>query len=161
MRSSLIAAGLCLFLATPFAVASDLSCRVVGISDGDTFTCLTYSKRQIKVRLAEIDTPESKQPYGTRARQALSEIAFGKDVTLRVHKKTDRYGRTVARAYVGELDINAQLIRRGAAWVYRKYSKDRGLIALENEAREGRLGLWALPESERMPPWEFRRSSRK
>ncbi|MBI6601018.1 thermonuclease family protein [Pseudomonas sp. S4_EA_1b] len=160
MRSVLIATGLCFVLVAPFATAEEISCMVVGISDGDTFTCLTSAKRQVKVRLAELDTPESKQPYGTRARQALSQIAFGKDVTLKV-KNTDRYGRTVARAFVGDEDINAHLVSSGAAWVYRQYSKDRGLLALESAAREARVGLWALPESERMPPWEWRRAARK
>jgi endonuclease YncB( thermonuclease family) len=160
MRTTLIATGLVLLLAATPALSDDLNCRVVGISDGDTFTCLTISKRQVKVRLAEIDTPESKQPYGTRARQQLSEFAFGKDVTLSI-QDTDRYGRTVARAFVGDTDINAEMVRHGAAWVYRQYSHDRGLLALETEAREEMVGLWALPESERMPPWEWRRAHQR
>ena len=61
--------------------AAELSGKVVGISDGDTLTLLVpdgSSFKQVKVRLAEIDTPESKQPYGERAKQALSDLAFGK-----------------------------------------------------------------------------------
>lgn len=156
MKRSLLAA-LLLTLATPLAFAAEISCRVVGVSDGDTFTCLTAEKRQVKVRMAEIDTPESKQPYGTRARQALSDLVFGKDVKL-VVQDTDRYGRTVARAYVGATDVNAALVSQGAAWVYRQYSKDRSLIGLEDQARNAKRGLWSLPESERMPPWEWRRA---
>jgi endonuclease YncB( thermonuclease family) len=56
--------------------------KVVGIADGDTFTLLTSDKQQIKVRLAEIDTPEKAQPFGTRARQALSDLIFAKDVRV-------------------------------------------------------------------------------
>ena len=157
MMRSVIAA-LLLTLAAPLVFAAEISCRVVGVSDGDTFTCLTAEKRQLKVRMAEIDTPESKQPYGTRARQALSDLVFGKDVRL-VVQDTDRYGRTVARAYVGATDVNAALVSQGAAWVYRQYSKDRSLIGLEDQARNAKRGLWALPESERMKPWEWRRAS--
>lgn len=159
MRTFLFAAGLCLMSGTSLATAEEIHCRVVGVSDGDTFTCLTISKRQVKVRLSEVDAPESKQPYGTRARQALSQIAFGRDVTLKV-RETDRYGRTVARAFVGDVDINSSLVSSGAVWVYRQYSRDHRLLTLESAAREARVGLWALPESQRIPPWEWRRSVR-
>lgn len=159
MRSRLYAISLLLTLASPLAQAADITCKVVGVSDGDTFTCLDASKKQIKVRMAEIDTPESKQPYGTRSRQALSDLVFGKQVKLKV-QDTDRYGRTVARAYVGSTDVNAQMVSQGAAWVYRQYSKDRSLISIENQARAAKRGLWALPEAERMPPWEWRKAAR-
>ncbi len=49
--------------------------KVVKIADGDTLTLLVDSK-QLKIRLSDIDTPERKQPFGTRAKQALSELAF-------------------------------------------------------------------------------------
>lgn len=160
MRLTLLATPLLALLAPPLAFAADISCRVVGISDGDTFKCLTASKEQVKVRLAEIDTPESKQPYGTRSKQALSELVFGKDVTLQV-RDTDRYGRTVARVYQDQVDVNAELVAQGAAWVYRQYSRDRNLLILESEAREAARGLWSLPEAERMPPWEWRRMVKK
>lgn len=139
------------------ALAAQLDCRVVGISDGDTLACLTAEKRQVKVRLAEIDTPESRQPYGTRARQALSDLAFQRDVRLDVHE-TDRYGRTVARIYADQVDVNAEMVRQGAAWVYRQYNRDKSLLALEAEARQAKRGLRALPEAERIAPWEWRRN---
>lgn len=155
---SAIFSGLFFILFASFSSAADISCRVVGVHDGDTFTCLTSAKKQIKVRMAEIDTPESKQPYGTRSQQALSGLVFQKQVSLKV-QDTDRYGRTVARAYVGETDINAELVRQGAAWVYRQYSKDKSLLAQESQAKAAKRGLWALPESERVPPWEWRKMS--
>lgn len=54
--------------------------RVVAIADGDTLTVLIAAQQHVRVRLAEIDTPEAGQPYGSRAREALSELAFGKEV---------------------------------------------------------------------------------
>jgi endonuclease YncB( thermonuclease family) len=150
---------LAILLAAPPAWAAEILGRVVGLSDGDTITVLTAERRQVRVRLGEIDTPESRQPYGTRARQALSELVFGKDVRV-VVQATDRYGRTVGRVFAGTVDANAEMVRQGAAWVYRQYNRDRSLLALEAEAKAARCGLWALPEAEQTPPSERRAAER-
>jgi hypothetical protein len=114
--------------------------------------------KQVKVRLGEIDTPERKQPYGTRAQQVLSDLAYNKQARV-VVQDTDRYGRTVGRVYVGNLDVNAEMIRQGAAWAYRQYLKDQSLLALEAEAKAAKRGLWGLPETERCPPWDWRKGT--
>ena len=144
-----------LFLVGSWAVAADYTGRVVAVSDGDTLTLLTADKQQVKVRLGEIDTPESRQPYGERAKQALSALAFGKEARV-VVQDTDKYGRTVGRVYVGTVDVNAEMVKQGAAWVYRQYVKDQSLYALEEQAKLAKRGLWALPEAERCPPWDWR-----
>lgn len=141
------------------AMAAEIIGRVVRITDGDTLTVLNMGNQQIKVRLSEIDTPESHQPYGSRAKQALSDLAFGKDVRVIV-RSTDRYGRTVGRVYAGTIDVNAEMVRQGAAWVYRQYNRDPLLVSFEHEARLARRGLWALPETDRQPPWEWRAAKR-
>lgn len=138
--------------------SAEYSGKVVGISDGDTLTLLTAEKQQIKVRLAEIDTPESAQPYGTRAKQALSGLAFNKQARV-VVQDVDRYGRTVGRVYVGNMDVNAEMIRQGAAWVYRQYARDRSLFALEDQAKASKRGLWNLSEAEKCAPWDWRKGS--
>jgi hypothetical protein len=74
--------------------------------------------------------------------------------------RTDCYGRTLSRVYVGAQDVNAEMIREGAAWVYRQYNRDPLLPPLEAEARAARRGLWSLPEAERTPPWEWRMAQR-
>jgi endonuclease YncB( thermonuclease family) len=132
---------------------------VVGITDGDTFTLLTSDNEQIKIRVAEIDAPEKAQPYGNRSRQALSSLIFKKDVSLEV-QVVDRYGRPVGRPYVGSKDISAEMIRIGAAWVYRSYSDDEALYELERSAKANGVGIWSLDEYERMPPWEWRKKGR-
>lgn len=142
-----------------FSYAETLVGKVVGVSDGDTITILDSDKKQTKVRLNEIDTPESGQPYGNKAKQELSDLIYGKTVTVITNSK-DRYGRTLGRVYLDDLDINSELIKRGSAWVYRQYSKDEKLLLLENEAKSQKLGLWSLPESERIPPWEWRKNNK-
>ena len=143
----------------PAWAAPDLTGRVVGITDGDTLTLLTPDHRQTKVRLAEIDTPERRQPYGSRAREVLADLAFQRQVRV-VVEDTDRNGRVVGHVYADARDLNAEMVRRGAAWVYDRYNHDPALPVLEAEARAARRGLWALPEAERLPPWEWRRRAR-
>lgn len=85
------------------AFAAEIIGRVVGVSDGDTLTLLTDQKVSIRIRLAEIDAPEKRQTYGSKAKTALSEICFGKTLTAH-YVDTDRYGRTVV---VAALTIDA------------------------------------------------------
>lgn len=109
-------AGLVLGSVLPTDTVEPIEGRVVAITDGDGFTLLTAAKVRIKVRLAEIDAPETRQPYGARAKQTLAELVFNKPVQVEV-VNTDRYGRPVVRVSAAGRDVNAELVRRGAAWV--------------------------------------------
>lgn len=106
--SHIVLAAILLLVAHP-AFSAEITGRVVGITDGDTLTILNDARQQVRVRLAEIDTPEARQPYGSRARQALSDLAFDKTVRV-VVQDTDRYGRTVGRIYEGAKDVNAEMV---------------------------------------------------
>ncbi|MBH79422.1 MAG: hypothetical protein CMQ49_02795, partial [Gammaproteobacteria bacterium] len=87
---SLTALVLLCFLALP-AQAETIYGRVVAIIDGDTLTLLV-DRQKIRVRLIEIDTPERGQDWGSRARQALTDKVFQKDVQV-VTGGYDRYDR--------------------------------------------------------------------
>lgn len=88
---------------------------MIPIADGDTLTILVARER-MKIRLAEIDTPKKAQPFGNKAKKALGELAFGKQAWV-VELDRDRYGRIVCRIYIGALDVNAEMVRLGYAWV--------------------------------------------
>lgn len=139
---------LLLLLALPGWAAPVYDGPVIAITDGDTLR-VRYQDGELKVRLAEIDTPERDQPYGSRARQALSALCFGKQARV-VEQTRGRYGRIVGRVYCEGIDANAEMIRQGAAWVYRPYARDQSLCRLEKEARQAKRGLWALPEAQRL-----------
>lgn len=126
---------------------------VIGVADGDTLTVLSEG-HPVKVRLANIDAPEKKQPFGARSKQSLSDLCFGRDATLDSDKK-DRYGRTVAVVHCGTVNANVAQVRRGMAWVYPDYNHDVSLPAVEAAARSSRVGLWSDPEP--MEPWLFRK----
>lgn len=133
-----------------------LICLVIAITDGDTLRALC-DEQQVRVRLADIDAPEHRQPFGTRSRQSLAEMCHRKNAEIRVREK-DRYGRMIARVICDGTDANAEQVRRGMAWVYRRYSRDAALLVVEAEAKAARSGLWV--DRKPVPPWEWRRVKR-
>lgn len=139
--------------------ADELSGKVVKVADGDTLTLLTPDKQQVRIRLAQIDAPEKAQPYGQKAKQALSDRVFGRTISVRV-ETTDRYGRTVGTVFIAGHDVNIDLVKGGHVWVYRQYAKDQDYYAAEEQAKKQKIGLWALQNDQRMPPWEWRKSKR-
>jgi len=131
---------------------ADFTGKVVAVADGDSVTVLR-DREQVKVRLVEIDAPEKAQAFGYRSRQSLAALVHGQEVLVIEHGR-DRYGRTLGRIYRGDLDMNAEQVRQGMAWVYRKYSKDGDLVQIESEAKAAKRGLWRDPDP--IPPWEWR-----
>jgi len=131
--------------------------KVVRVTDGDTLE-IFKGRKTYRIRLAEVDCPEKKQPFGSRAKQFTSQMVFGKQVRAVVQTK-DRYGRLVAEVLLADgRSVNRELVRAGMAWWYRHYSKDSSYQTLEAEARDARRGLWA--DSNPAPPWEFRKAKR-
>ena len=163
-------------LALPLLAAADVrTCLVVGVSDGDTITarCGGHSAyEQVKVRFNEIDAPEKKQPFGQRAKEAMSDLVYMKEVDLGC-RKTDRYGRSVCRVRVAPnsapsgpktLDAGLAMITLGMAWWYRDYAREqtaeeRGQYEFaEKEAVGKGVGLWGAKRA--MAPWEWRNAQR-
>jgi len=127
----------------------------VSVHDGDTLT-VVIDRHQVRVRLVDIDAPELGQPFGSRSRQSLSSLCFGKVVALDVRGR-DRYNRTLARVTCGGADANSEQVRRGYAWTFIRYVRpDSPLFAIEREARAAHRGLWQDPAP--VAPWDWRRS---
>lgn len=141
--------------------------RVVKVADGDTLEVVREpgpdgagGGERLRIRLFGIDAPERGQPWSRRAQSALAERTLRKQVRINA-VETDRYGRTVGEVYADDVCVGCELVREGHVWVYRRFTHDPVLLALEAEARAARRGLWALPEAERVPPWEWRQRQRK
>lgn len=148
------------------AARADLTGEVVRIIDGDTVEVLVDQRPQ-RVRLADIDAPESKQAFGSRARQHLGELVFRQQVRV-VEKDIDRYSRVVGTIYAQrcvpacrEAKINEEMVTAGMAWAYRFHDRptDPRMAALESEARAAKRGLWSDAAAEE--PWKWRRSSKQ
>ena len=147
-----------MFAALAAINAHALEGKVIGVADGDTLTILDSRKEQHKIRLAEIDSPESAMPYGQRSKKALSSICFGKRAVIRDTTK-DRYQRVVGHVYCDGVHANFEMVRKGMAWVYVQYAaRSSPAYRLEREARSQKLGLWA--DARPVPPWEWRQARR-
>lgn len=146
-----------LILLLAVAAPQSFQGKVVAVHDGDTITVL-HDKEQIKVRFEGIDAPETKQDFGTKARQALSKKVFGKQVTVEWTEK-DQYGRTLGKVILDKRWINNEMVQDGMAWHYKRYSKDKTLSASEEKAKKAKKGLWSQPNP--TPPWEFRKEDKK
>ena len=108
---------------TSLLLAQGVVGKVVRVIDGDTIEVL-HGGSPDRVRLAGIDCPEKNQPFGSRAKQATSYLAFGQQVTLQLSGK-DKYNRTLAEVILPDgRSLNKELVRQGMAWWYRKYSSD-------------------------------------
>ena len=143
--------------ATVVCAADDpsmLSGVVVGVVDGDTAD-VRLDSGMIRVRMHAIDAPERGQPQGAASKAALAALVYGKPVLVEPIEQ-DRYDRLVARLWLGDLDVNAEMLKQGQAWVYRRYAEEQAYCAYERAARDLRRGLWALPASQRPAPWEWR-----
>ena len=138
------------------------SCLVVGVTDGDTVTVrcgAAGAYEQKTLRIAAIDAPEARQPYGQRSKQALSSLCYGHQAGIAV-RSTDRYGRSVADVSCQGQDVAAYQVRSGFAHVYDKYACGyAGLYPLQHAAQAQRAGLWADPAP--VPPWDYRREKRE
>lgn len=144
--------------ATACFAAEVVDARVVGVVDGDTLTVIVNG-RQTTVRVADIDAPEKCQAHGARAKQILAELVLGRTVRLTITGK-DGHGRSVAKIENDDrTNVSAEMIYRGAAWVYRKYSDDEKLLKAEGSAQRFRVGLWG--DQNPTPPWDWRASGKR
>ena len=148
---------LLLFITTSIYSRTTLTAKVVGIKDGDTVVVLDSLNNQTTLRLAEVDTPEKSQAFGTKAKQFTSDQIYLKTIKYIV-TDTDRYGRSIAMIYYDDNDkyLSAEIIKAGMGWHSKKYSTSKELALLEDNAKKNKIGLWV--DSNPTAPWEWRKN---
>lgn len=136
------------------------TCRVSSIHDGDSMRarCPGF-KDTLRIRLEQIDAPELDQAYGVASRDYLRELCPRGQQVIIHDMGLDIYNRHLGRVYCQGVDVNAAMVRAGAAWVYDHYADDPELYRLQTEARTKRRGLWARRDP--VAPWTFRYRQRK
>ena len=126
--------------------------RVDVVHDGDTVTCLDETQRPRKIRLVGIDAPELDQPFGRESRSALAGKLTGGLVRVD-DRGRDQHGRTLGTLFVGDRNVNRELVADGWAWVFDGFSPDPALLDAESAARSARRGLWASATPRRPADW--------
>lgn len=139
-------------------LAQKFQVKVVKISDGDTFTAINRDNLQLKFRIWGIDAPEKKQAFGTKSKEHLSSLIFGKTITVDVQKQ-DGWGRYIAYVFTPDnKDVGTEMIKAGMAWQFIEYDQSEKYRTAELQARKSKKGLWS--DSHRIAPWEFRKKKK-
>ena len=139
---------------TSRSVDASVVAHVVRVVDGDTIH-VRIADRIEKVRYIGVNTPELHhprrpgrdiEPGGREAADVNGELVSGKHVRLEFDvRERDRYRRLLAYVWVGDVMVNAELVRRGYAQVMTVPPNVRYqslFLSLERAAREGGRGLW-------------------
>ena len=136
-----------------FLLGINVSADITGkakITDGDSIII-----NDIRIRFTGSDAPESyffgktqtcldaegnDWECGNAATQKLKELINNQTVRC-TEEGQDKYGRTLGICYVGELDLQAEMVKSGMAVAYLRYS-DR-YEKEQNYAKKVKAGMWA------------------
>lgn len=122
------------------------------VIDGDTVIILDQG-RTYRLRLLDIDAPESQQAYGKQSRRHLMSLCT-EQITVQA-TGTDPYGRTLGHLYCNHTDASQYQVAQGMAWFNSRYSSRAELASLQQQAQQQALGLWQ--QSNPTPPWVWRK----
>jgi len=139
---------------SPVKLPPTFKAKVVTVIDGDTVDIL-FNDQSYRIRLADIDCPETDQPFGDEATEFVSDECLSDSVTIETEGEWDTYGRLIATIFVQDtININLELVKRGLAWHYKQYSDNQEFSDTEDEARNKHVMLWS--DSNAIAPWDWR-----
>ena len=126
------------------------------VMDGDTVLLVREGQHEpVKLRIDGIDAPETCQPGGPEARDAMIRLALRKSVQVVDHGQ-DVYGRQIGRLSADGVDLGAEMVRSGMAWAY-SYRTGQGPYAgLQRQAEKQKKGIFAAKDAA-MSPALFRK----
>jgi endonuclease YncB( thermonuclease family) len=138
-----------------FAQAEEFDAKVIVVMDGDTVMVLRDGKK-IKIRLANIDAPESDQAFGKESRQALVDKVLKKQVHVN-SQAIDSYGRMIAELSMDGHSVNEEQVQNGMAWEYSHFHSNKHYLSLNKDAQQAHRGLWAK-SSQPVSPEQWRKT---
>ncbi|SET66632.1 Endonuclease YncB, thermonuclease family [Nitrosospira multiformis] len=125
--------------------------KAVSIVDGDSIS-VVINQELVRVRLAGVDAPEGNQLFAIDSKQSLHDLCFWVEAEFSSISK-DYYGRMLAKVKCNGVNVNAEQVRQGMAWVADQSVEDRELVQLQEEAQAAKRGLWSYESP--IPPWEW------
>ena len=125
------------------SAAREVAGVVTRVSDGDTIWVQDAKGLRHKIRMLDIDAPESTQKFGSESTARLKSLIGGKQVKV-TYSERDKYDRLLGTVWFGGEDINLKMVAEGMAWCYH-YSRNERYAAAQSAARTRRAGLWADP----------------
>ena len=155
------------FLLCIFTIGFNCSADIIGIpkiTDGDTIVI-----NDTRIRFTGSDAPESyffgktqtcldengkEWECGKAATKKLEQL-INNQIVRCTDEGQDRYGRTLGICYVGDMDLQAEMVKSGMAVAYLRYS-DR-YEQEQNYAKKVKAGMWA---GEFLEPETWRRENR-
>ena len=135
----------------------EMTAKVTQVIDGDSIKVRGADGKEYEVQIEGTDAPESKQEYGKESTEALKKMLFDSDVRV-TWKKKDNFERLLAQVYRGDKHINAEMIKSGNAWHFKRYNQSKALADLEVEAKKDKRGLWKAETP--TAPWDYRKENR-
>ena len=143
--------------------------KVTRVYDGDTVKAQGHDI-EIKIRMIAIDASEiSKekrdpgQPYSQQAKKYLASLVLNKTVDIKGYG-LDRYNRILGVIYLGDRNINLEMVRAGLAEVYRgkppRHLEMEPYLEAEKRAREAQKGMWTLGDKY-ISPKDWRKVHRR
>ena len=143
--------------------------KVTRVTDGDTVK-VAGNGEKMTIRLVGIDAPETSkkknepgQPFSQKSTKHLAGLVLNKSVEIKSYG-TDRYGRTLGVIFVGEKNVNLEMVKAGLAEVYRGRPANgldiKSYWNAEAEAKKAGIGMWSLG-AKYISPKEWRRMQKK
>jgi micrococcal nuclease len=130
--------------------------KVLRVIDGDTID-IHYGEKKERIRLLNVDTPESVHPDKTRntslgkqASDYTKERLSGKFVSLEFEeKKRGKYGRLLAYVILDNTNFNLELVQNGWSPYYTKYGESKRyhekFRSAQEQAQLKGVNIWIDP----------------
>lgn len=155
-------------LACSSLMAAEFNLTVDYAPDGDTIRAFDQDGNAVKVRMLGVDTPEKEFKGQSQGEHALAATNFLRNLlptgtVIRVvtgEQETEKWDRILGIVYLGDLNVNTEILRQGYGMPYFIYPFENEMIqehrlACEEAELNGR-GVFSRTNPLQYEPYVFR-----